>query len=318
MFNEDTTNLIDYAYQDNGTAFRDSLYNAIHDKVSAHIEAKKQEIAAGLMGQQEEYVEESKKDDDDDDGAYDLDDPKHPTWAKRYLEKADSKRKSDKEGLKEGMYADGKWHVIDNANGGYYKNSIHSTHETARKAINAARKANADAPHEGRFSAASASSIKKVANEKEVSEGVAGDSTKGTCLASSSRPSIFSAKANKEFDRVKNLSDKDSKYYHDTQIRNAQLSQRLRMGLREDVALEEGRKPSLITGTRKIASYEGDHGHTAEVRHSREYNEYQVHHYKNGVHQGEGPISYHGDDKEGAHDNAKYEVGMQPEIIKKK
>jgi len=148
MFNEDTTNLIDYAYQDNGTAFRDSLYNAIHDKVSAHIEAKKQEIAAGLMGQQEEYVEESKKDD--------------------------------------------------------------------------------------------------------------------------------------------------------------------------DVALEEGRKPSLITGTRKIASYEGDHGHTAEVRHSREYNEYQVHHYKNGVHQGEGPISYHGDDKEGAHDNAKYEVGMQPEIIKKK
>jgi hypothetical protein len=184
MFNEDTKNLIDYAYQDNGTAFRDSLYNAIHDKVSAHIESKKQEIAAGLMGQQEEAIEES-KDDDDDDGAYELDDPKHPTWAKRYLEKADSKRKSDKE-------------------------------------------------------------------------------------------------------------------------------------VSEDVALEEGRKPSPITGTRKIASYEGDHGHTAEVRHSREYNEYQVHHYKNGVHQGEGPISYHGDDKEEAHDNAKYEVGMQPEIIKKK
>lgn len=244
MFNEDTKNLIDYAYQDNGTAFRDSLYNAIHDKVSAHIESKKQEIAAGLMGQQEEAIEES-KDDDDDDGAYELDDPKHPTWAKRYLEKADSKRKSD----------------------------------------------------------------------KEVSEGVAGVSPGGTCLASSNRPSIFSAKAHKEFDRVKNLSDKDSKDYHDTQIKKAQNSQRLRS---EDSALEEGRKPSLITGTRKIASYEGDHGHTAEVRHSREYNEYQVHHYKNGVHQGEGPISYHGDDKEEAHDNAKYEVGMQPEIIKKK
>lgn len=243
MFNEDTKNLIDYAYQDNGTAFRDSLYNAIHDKVSAHIESKKQEIAAGLMGQQEEAIEESK--DDDDDGAYELDDPKHPTWAKRYLEKADSKRKSD----------------------------------------------------------------------KEVSEGVAGVSPGGTCLASSNRPSIFSAKAHKEFDRVKNLSDKDSKDYHDTQIKKAQNSQRLRS---EDSALEEGRKPSLITGTRKIASYEGDHGHTAEVRHSREYNEYQVHHYKNGVHQGEGPISYHGDDKEEAHDNAKYEVGMQPEIIKKK
>lgn len=50
-------NLIDYASQDNGTDFRDALYSAIHDKVAAHIEAKKQEIASGLMGQQfeEEY-----------------------------------------------------------------------------------------------------------------------------------------------------------------------------------------------------------------------------------------------------------------------
>ena len=46
-------NLIDYASQDNGTEFRDALYSAIHDKVSAHIEAKKQEIASGLMGQNE-------------------------------------------------------------------------------------------------------------------------------------------------------------------------------------------------------------------------------------------------------------------------
>ena len=45
-------NLIDYAYNDNGTEFRDALYSAIHDKVAAHIDAKKQEIAAGLMGQQ--------------------------------------------------------------------------------------------------------------------------------------------------------------------------------------------------------------------------------------------------------------------------
>lgn len=51
-------NLIDYASQDNGTDFRDALYSAIHDKVAAHIDAKKQEIAAGLMGQQfEEEVE---------------------------------------------------------------------------------------------------------------------------------------------------------------------------------------------------------------------------------------------------------------------
>lgn len=51
-------NLIDYASQDNGTDFRDALYSAIHDKVAAHIESKKQEIASGLMGHQfEEEVE---------------------------------------------------------------------------------------------------------------------------------------------------------------------------------------------------------------------------------------------------------------------
>lgn len=50
-------NLIDYASQDNGTEFRAELYAAIHDKVSAHIDAKKQEIASGLMGQHSEEVE---------------------------------------------------------------------------------------------------------------------------------------------------------------------------------------------------------------------------------------------------------------------
>ena len=51
-------NLIDYAYQDNGTDFRKELYSAIHDKVAAHIESKKQEIASGYMGKQEESYEE--------------------------------------------------------------------------------------------------------------------------------------------------------------------------------------------------------------------------------------------------------------------
>lgn len=276
MFNEDTKNLIDFAYQDNGTAFRDSLYNAIHDKVSAHIEAKKQEIAAGLMGQQEEYVDEeldegvrgvapegtclasapssrpsifSAKAHKGFDRVKNLSDKDskdyHDTQIKRA--KISQRLRSEDASLDEGMYADGKWHVIDNANGGYYKNSIHSTHETSRKAINAARKANADAPHEGRFSAVAASSIKKVANEQ--------------------------------------------------------------------VELDEARKASLITGSRKIASY-GDHAHTAEVRHNKEYNEYEVHHYKNGAHQGSGLISYHSD-KDDAHDTAKYEVGMQPKVIKK-
>jgi len=68
-------------------------------------------------------------------------------------------------------------------------------------------------------------------------------------------------------------------------------------------------KASAITGTRKIASFDGDHGHTAVVRHSKEYNEYQVHHYKDGKHIGDANISYH-DTKADAVQNAKYEVGL--------
>lgn len=61
---------------------------------------------------------------------------------------------------------------------------------------------------------------------------------------------------------------------------------------------------SLTAGTRLIKKY-GDEPHRAEVRHNKEWEEYQVHHYENGKHMGEGPISYHGDDKEDAHDTAK-------------
>ena len=86
-------NLIDYASQDNGTDFRDALYSAIHDKVAAHIEAKKQEIASGLMGQQfEEEVEleeetealEEESELAEDAGAYETWDPKHPHFVKNY------------------------------------------------------------------------------------------------------------------------------------------------------------------------------------------------------------------------------------------
>ena len=51
-------NLIDYAQQDNGTEFRKELYSAIHDKVAAAIENKKQEIASGFMGQHESVEED--------------------------------------------------------------------------------------------------------------------------------------------------------------------------------------------------------------------------------------------------------------------
>ena len=51
-----TRNLIDYAAQDDAVNFRAALYSAIHDKVTAHIEAKKQEIAQGLVTQEEKEM----------------------------------------------------------------------------------------------------------------------------------------------------------------------------------------------------------------------------------------------------------------------
>jgi hypothetical protein len=51
---DDTRKIIDFAHEDNGVEFRDALYSAIHDRVTAHIEAKKQEIAKNLVRSQEE------------------------------------------------------------------------------------------------------------------------------------------------------------------------------------------------------------------------------------------------------------------------
>mgnify|MGYP003331383345 CR=1 FL=1 len=45
--------IIDYAMQDNATAMRDVMYSTIQDRVMAHIEAKKQEIALNLMNNSE-------------------------------------------------------------------------------------------------------------------------------------------------------------------------------------------------------------------------------------------------------------------------
>jgi hypothetical protein len=50
--------IIDYAMDDNGVEFRKALYASIHDKVTAHIEAKKQEIAHTLLGVQQEEEQE--------------------------------------------------------------------------------------------------------------------------------------------------------------------------------------------------------------------------------------------------------------------
>jgi len=57
----DTRNIIDYAYEDNGVEFRNALYSAIHDRVSAHIETKKQELAQNLIGGNQPETEESEE-----------------------------------------------------------------------------------------------------------------------------------------------------------------------------------------------------------------------------------------------------------------
>ena len=94
MSDYSTRNIIDYAFDADGTKFRDELYGSIHDRISAHIDAKKQEIARGLVGQNEEVkdVEES------------MDQPMSKTLAKGYTSSQDhgdkAPRMSDKEKAK--------------------------------------------------------------------------------------------------------------------------------------------------------------------------------------------------------------------------
>ena len=57
----DTKNIIDYAMDDNGVEFRNALYASIHDKVTAAIDAKKQEIAHTLISQPEEETIETEE-----------------------------------------------------------------------------------------------------------------------------------------------------------------------------------------------------------------------------------------------------------------
>lgn len=77
--------------------------------------------------------------------------------------------------------------------------------------------------------------------------------------------------------------------------------------VKEEVEVVEAKAESPIKGTRLISKHEGKDGHHAEVRHNSEYNEFQVHHYENGKHMGEGPVSYH-DTKADAKETAEYEV----------
>ena len=54
----DTRQIIDYAADDDGVNFRSALYASIHDKISAHIDAKKIEIASSLINKEEHSEDE--------------------------------------------------------------------------------------------------------------------------------------------------------------------------------------------------------------------------------------------------------------------
>jgi hypothetical protein len=54
----DARQIIDYAANEQGAEMRAALYANIADKVSAHIEAKKQEIAQSLIAQPQESQEQ--------------------------------------------------------------------------------------------------------------------------------------------------------------------------------------------------------------------------------------------------------------------
>jgi len=61
---EHTRQIIDYAQEDNGVEFRNALYASIHDKVTAHIDAKKQEIAQNLISPKvEDEIEQEEQQD---------------------------------------------------------------------------------------------------------------------------------------------------------------------------------------------------------------------------------------------------------------
>ncbi len=63
-----TRAIIDYAIQDDAVGMRDALYADIQDRVHAHIEAKKQEIAQGLVTQEGEYEDSEEQEIEQEEG----------------------------------------------------------------------------------------------------------------------------------------------------------------------------------------------------------------------------------------------------------
>lgn len=51
---ENTRAIVDYAYDDNAKDMRDALYNDIQNRVMAHLDAQKQQIAQNLLNPAED------------------------------------------------------------------------------------------------------------------------------------------------------------------------------------------------------------------------------------------------------------------------
>lgn len=58
MDNEDIKAVVNHGFNDNAVEMRNSLYNAINDKIFAAIEARKQQIAQNLINTYDDSPEE--------------------------------------------------------------------------------------------------------------------------------------------------------------------------------------------------------------------------------------------------------------------
>jgi hypothetical protein len=93
-----TRNLIDYAMDSNGVEFRNELYASIHDRVTAAIEAKKQEIAGNLVRQEATMKDyENSAEDKKQDKAI----MKRTGMTAKEMEKSEIDKDMDKKGMKE-------------------------------------------------------------------------------------------------------------------------------------------------------------------------------------------------------------------------
>jgi len=278
MADYSTKQIIDYAMDDNGSEFRNALYASIHDKVTAHIEAKKQEVAENLLGLNGEQSEEQEEE-------YELE---------------------EDEELEEGLM-----NKVRAAN--YDRLSKRSEKQADKTKPGGVSVYDAD---KGAKADERADKAKKLREEEveqidELSKKTLGSYSRKSMddlnLTSHLRSGLQQQKMygtmhpdHEKGKTIDNLTRTNTK-------RQAGLNKAITRLSQEEVELEEGRMPSVITGTRTVKGGTFEHGaHKVEVRHNPEWQEYQVHHYKDGVHRGEGPVSYHGNDKEDAMNTAKW------------